>query len=156
MKEFILTQEGYDLLQAEYRQLIDVERPSVIEQLQNARQMGDLSENADYDAARDRQSKIEGRIAEIEAILNNAKIVEAKSTKTVNVSNVVTFRDLSDNTEMTVRIVSSIESDPITDPNNIKISNECPLGEALMGHKVNDQVTVKATPKYDVLILEIK
>ena len=73
-KDIILTQEGLDKLNAEYRNLIDVERPQVIEALQNARAMGDLSENADYDAARNRQAEIEGRINEIENILANAKV----------------------------------------------------------------------------------
>ena len=80
-KEIVLTQEGYENLQAEYRNLIDVERPQVIEALQNARAMGDLSENADYDAARNKQAEIEGRITEIENILANAKIVAEGKTK---------------------------------------------------------------------------
>ena len=156
MKEYILTQEGYDKLNAEYRDLIDVQRPLVIEQLQNARAMGDLSENADYDAARNKQAQIEGRIKEIEAIFDAAKIVEATSTKAVNISNFVTFKDLSDGSVQTVKIVSSIESDPITNPDNILISNECPLGAALVGRKVGDIATVKAKTNYDIEVLEIK
>ena len=155
-KDIIITQEGLDKLNAEYRNLIDVERPQVIEALQNARAMGDLSENADYDAARNRQAEIEGRIHEIENILANAKVVEAGKTKTINISNVVTFEDLTDNSQLTVKIVSSIESDPLSDPENIKISNECPLGAALIGHKVGDEVTVKASPDYKVRIIDFK
>ena len=155
-KDIILTQEGLDKLNAEYRNLIDVERPQVIEALQNARAMGDLSENADYDAARNKQAEIEGRITEIENILANAKIVAEGKTKAINISSVVTFEDLSDNTQLTVKIVSSIEADPISDPNNLKISNECPLGAALIGHKVGDEVTVKTTPSYKVRIIDFK
>ena len=155
-KEIVLTQEGYENLQAEYRNLIDVERPQVIEALQNARAMGDLSENADYDAARNKQAEIEGRITEIENILANAKIVAEGKTKAINISSVVTFEDLSDNTQLTVKIVSSIEADPISDPNNLKISNECPLGAALIGRKVGDEVTVKTTPSYKVRIIDFK
>ena len=155
-KDIILTQEGLDKLKAEYRNLIDVERPQVIEALQNARAMGDLSENADYDAARNKQAEIEGRINEIENILANAKVVEVGKTKTINISNVVTYTDLSDNETYAVKIVSSIESDPLSDPENIKISNECPLGEALIGHKIGDEVTVKASPDYKIRIEDFK
>ena len=151
-KEIVLTQEGYENLQAEYRNLIDVERPQVIEALQNARAMGDLSENADYDAARNKQAEIEGRITEIENILANAKIVAEGKTKAINISSVVTFEDLSDNTQLTVKIVSSIEADPISDPNNLKISNECPLGAALIGKPVGDIVKVKL---HQVIRLEL-
>ena len=81
--ELVLTKEGLEKLNAEYRNLIDVERPAVIEALQNARAMGDLSENADYDAARNKQAEIEGRIKEIEHILASVKIVdETKKGKT--------------------------------------------------------------------------
>ncbi len=156
-KDIILTQEGVDQLNKEYRHLIDVERPAVIEALQNARAMGDLSENADYDAARNKQAEIEGRINEIEAILANAKVVsETGKSKTINISNVVTYLDLSTNEEVTVKIVSSIESDPLSDPNNIKISNVCALGEALIGHKVGEEITVKAVHPYKVKVISFK
>ena len=155
--EIILTQEGVEQLKKEYRNLIDVERPAVIEALENARAMGDLSENADYDAARNKQDEIEGRINQISAILANAKVVaDAGKSKTVNISNTVTYLDLLLNEEFTVKIVSSIESDPISDPNNVKISNVCALGEALVGHKINDEVTVKVNKPYKVKILKIK
>ncbi len=157
-KDIILTQEGLDQLNAEYRNLIDVERPAVIEALQNARAMGDLSENADYDAARNKQAEIEGRIHEIENILANAKVVEEGKgkAKTINISNVVTFEDLSDNSTLTVKIVSSIEANPLSNAENIKISNECPLGAALIGHKIGDEVVVKANPDYKVRIIDFK
>ena len=156
-KEYILTLEGKENLEKEYRHLLDVARPEVIEQLQAARAMGDLSENADYDAARNKQAEIEGRIAEIEYILNNAKIIDgSKKAKTINVSSVVKYKELADNTEYTVKIVSSIESDPVTDPNNLKISNECSLGQVLIGKKVGDVVSVKAIKPYQIEILEVK
>lgn len=156
-KEFVLTKEGLDKLNAEYRNLIDVERPAVIEALQNARAMGDLSENADYDAARNKQAEIEGRIKEIEHILANVKIVdETKKSKTIQLSNVVTYLDLELDKEFTVKIVSSIEADPVSDAKNLKVSNECPLGLALLGHKVGDEVTVKANSPYDIRIVAFK
>ena len=156
MEKITLTREGYEKLNAEFRDLIDVQRPLVIEQLENARAMGDLSENADYDAARNKQAQIEGRIKEIETILNDAVIVEQKESKYANISNFVTFEDLTDGEVTTVKIVSSIESDPLSDPENMRISNECPLGAALVGHKVGDIVTVKAAKDYNVKIVEIK
>ena len=155
-KEIILTKEGVEQLNKELRNLIDVERPAVIEALQNARAMGDLSENADYDAARNRQAEVEGRIKEIEQILANATIVEEKKGKTINISNTVKFKDLSLGEILEVKIVSSIESDPLSDSSNIKISNECGLGAALIGHKVGDTVTVRAAEPYEIEILEVK
>ena len=152
-----LTIEGKKKLEDERKNLIEVERPKVIEEIAFARSQGDLSENADYDAARNKQAEIEGRIAEIEYILNNAKIIDgSKKAKTINVSSVVKYKELADNTEYTVKIVSSIESDPVTDPNNLKISNECSLGQVLIGKKVGDVVSVKAIKPYQIEILEVK
>lgn len=155
-KNLVLTQEGVEALKKEYRNLIDVERPAVIEALQAARAMGDLSENADYDAARNKQAEIEGRIKEIETILADAKVVnDAKKSKEVRISNTVKYINLSNNKEYVVKIVSSIESDPLSDEKNVKISNVCALGEALIGMKVNDVSTVKALKPYDIKLLEI-
>ncbi len=155
-KEFVLTKEGLEQLNKEYRNLIDVERPEVIEALNNARAMGDLSENADYDAARNKQAQVEARIKEIETILANAKVVSDKKGRTINISNVVTFKDLSCGETLEVKIVSSIESDPLSDPKHMKISNECALGVALIGKKAGDKVTVKADEPYEIEIIEVK
>ncbi len=162
-KDLVLTKEGAEGLKAEYRRLIDIERPAVIEQLQAARAMGDLSENADYDAARNKQAEIEGRIKEIEAILADAKIVvDNKKAKDVKLSNIVTYKDLSTNEDITVKIISSVElmqhkdSSGNDDNNVIKISNVCALGQALLGHSVGDTVTVKVAKPYDIEIVSIK
>ena len=156
-REIYLTQEGLDDIKKQYRQLVDVERVEVIEQLQSARAMGDLSENADYDSARNRQAEIEGKIAELENIIANAVVVESnKQSKTIGISNIIKILDLSENEEYTVKIVSSIESDPLSDPSLMKISNVCPLGEALINAKLNDVVTVKTAKPYQVKVLEIK
>ena len=156
-REIYLTQEGLDDIKKQYRQLVDVERVEVIEQLQAARAMGDLSENADYDSARNRQAEIEGKIAELENIIANAVVVESNNqSKTIGISNIIKILDLSENEEYTVKIVSSIESDPLSDPSLMKISNVCPLGEALINAKLNDVVTVKTAKPYQVKILEIK
>ena len=156
-REIYLTQEGLDDIKKQYRQLVDVERVEVIEQLQAARAMGDLSENADYDSARNRQAEIEGKIAELENIIANAVVVESnKQSKTIGISNIIKILDLSENEEYTVKIVSSIESDPWSDPSLIKISDVCPLVEALINAKLNDVVTVKTAKPYQVKVLEIK
>ena len=156
-REIYLTQEGLDDIKKQYRQLVDVESVEVIEQLQAARAMGDLSENADYDSARNRQAEIEGKIAELENIIANAVVVESnKQSKTIGISNIIRILDLSENEEYTVKIVSSIESDPLSDPSLMKISNVCPLGEALINAKLNDVVTVKTAKPYQVKVLEIK
>ena len=156
-REIYLTQEALDDIKKQYRQLVDVERVEVIEQLQAARAMGDLSENADYDSARNRQAEIEGKIAELENIIANAVVVESnKQSKTIGISNIIRILDLSENEEYTVKIVSSTESDPLSDPSLMKISNVCPLGEALINAKLNDVVTVKTAKPYQVKVLEIK
>ena len=130
--KMILTQDGLEKLKVEYRNLIDVERPDVIESLKAARAQGDLSENADYDAARDRQAKIESRITEIEHIMDIAVIVdESKVGKKIFLGNIVTYIDKTDNSTNVVKIVGTVEADPMAEPYPL-ISNESALGKALM------------------------
>ena len=91
-KEIIVSKEYYEERQKEYRRLLDVERPKVLDDLNAARAMGDLSENADYDAARNKQAEIEARITELEFLLDNAKIIESEGKgKTINISSIVTI-----------------------------------------------------------------
>lgn len=154
-EKFQLTKEGIAKLKEELDNLIKVERPQVIEQLKAARAQGDLSENADYDAARKEQARIESRIQEINIILENADRIDTvspKNTKAVSVGASVEILDLSENEKETYKIVGTVESDPM----NGMISNKSPLGEALMGHAVNDVVTVKARVEYQVKILKIE
>ena len=156
-EKYKLTAEGKEDLEREYREILDVKMPEVVRQLAEARAMGDLSENADYDAARDAQAKLNQREKEIEEILNNCIIVDSgKKNKTINVSSTVTYKDLTNNENYTVRIVSSVESDPVSNPNELKVSNECALGSALIGHKEGEVVTVKAVKPYDIQILTVK
>lgn len=151
-----LTLEGLEKYKEEYRNRIDVERPRILESIENARAMGDLSENADYTAARDEQGKNEARIKELENILNNYEIIqETKKSKEIKISSKVTYEDLSDNETYVVKIVSSIESDPLSNPDDIKISNVCLLGQALLGKKVGDEVEIKANNPYKVKIIKI-
>ena len=148
-----LTKEGEAALKVELDELINVKRPEVIEQRQAARALGDLSENAEYDAARERQGQIEGRIKEIQAILQNAKIISDKPKNTSNVSlgAKVTILDLSDNTEETYTIVGTVEANPAAG----LISNASPLGSALISHSVGDEVTIRVAKEYKVRILKI-
>ena len=150
-----LTKAGYKKLQEELKYLVDVAREEVKRQLAEARAQGDLSENADYDAARGKQAEVEGRIKEIENILANADIIEESkaSTKKVGLGSTVTIRYVDeDRKDQSFMIVGTVESDPV----NGKISNSCPLGEALVGKTVGDIVEVKAIKTYKVEILKIE
>ena len=150
-----LTKAGYKKLQEELKYLVDEAREEVKRQLAEARAQGDLSENADYDAARGKQAEVEGRIKEIENILANADIIEESkaSTKKVGLGSTVTIRYVDeDRKDQSFMIVGTVESDPV----NGKISNSCPLGEALVGKTVGDIVEVKAIKTYKVEILKIE
>ena len=148
-----LTKSGYKKLEEELRYLIDVVRDEVKRELAEARAQGDLSENADYDAARGKQAEVEARIKEIEATLDNAEIIEenAKGNK-VGLGSTVTVKFIEMNKEAEYMIVGSIESDPF----NGKISSSCALGEAILGKLVGDIVEVKAIRTYKVEILKIE
>ncbi len=153
MQKVILTKDGEAKLTAELRQLIDVTRPEVIEQLSFARAQGDLSENAEYDAARARQAEVEGRIKQIEDILAIATVIDdtPTSAKTVALGTKVTILDLSDNATVEYKIVGTVEADPI----NNRISNASPLGEAIIGKHVGDKAMVKVAKPYQVQIVRI-
>jgi transcription elongation factor GreA len=135
-----LTQEGYDSLRAELKELVDVKRVENLEALKEARAQGDLSENADYDAARTEQARIEGRIAEIENILKFAKIIKSTSDDAVNIGKKVKVLFLETNTEKEFYFISSIE----VDPKNNKISIESPIGRALKGLEKGAKVQFKS------------
>lgn len=152
-KKNILTQEEREALEREYRDLIDVQRPDVIENLTLARSQGDLSENADYTAARERQTQIESRILQIEAILNNsisAEEVEGTKGKGVSIGDTVTIFDLAEKEELKVKVVGSIGGDPMAEI--ATVSNESPIGKALLGHEVGDVVRVESVDPYEVEI----
>jgi transcription elongation factor GreA len=141
-KIYHLTDEGKAELEAELAELKG-RRGEIAEKIANARDYGDLSENAEYDAAREEQGQVEGRIAELEEILKNADIIKAgKSDGTVKVGNTVT---LHNGKTVTYQIVGPVEADPLAG----KISNESPIGIALLGKKKGDKITI-TTPKGDV------
>lgn len=154
-EEIIVTKEGFQKLNDRLRYLIDVVLPEVIEELKEARAQGDLSENADYDAARTKQAEVEGEIARLQHQIENAKVIDSANDKVKNVVKIgayVTITDLSDNTTTRYQIVGSTESDP----NNLKISNECMLAKSILGHKVGETVQVKVARPYKVTIEKIE
>ncbi len=153
MKKFQLTKEGVSKLEAEYRHLLDVERPNVTKELVEARALGDLSENADYDAAREAQARIEARIQEIEAILGSYELIKEKSTsKTIQVGSVVSIKMIDFDEIEKYEIVGVIEANPLEN----KISNESPLAKAILGHKIGDVVEVEVAKPYKVEIMGIE
>lgn len=155
-KKFLVTKEGLDELVREQEHLIHVVRNEVIRELQEARAQGDLSENADYDAARDHQARVEARIRELESMIANVELIEesaeASTSKTVVLGSTVTILDLEANEEETYTIVGSIEADPF----NGRLSNITPLAVALMDHRVGDVVSVDNVEEpYEVKILKL-
>ncbi|MCH3910168.1 MAG: transcription elongation factor GreA [Bacilli bacterium] len=151
-EKIVMTREGMDKLEKEYRHLIDIDRPEVIEALTLARSQGDLSENADYTAARDRQGQIEARITEIEHIKDVAVIAsEAKAGKKISLGNIVTYKD--NDGENIVKIVGTIEADPFASPYPL-ISNESPLGMALLGKTPGEHIVVESDEPYEIDIIK--
>ena len=151
-KEVLLTAEGFLELEAELNKLKSETRNEIIEAIKEARALGDLSENADYDAARDEQAKVEARIKELEYMLENAKIIEKASGDVVSVGTTVTIEYVEDEEEEVYQIVGSLEADPFEN----KISNESPIGKAIMNKKVGDTISVESpTGSYDIKIVSI-
>ena len=148
-----LTEEGLVELKNELDNLINVRRPENIIAIKEARALGDLSENAEYDAARNEQAQIEARIQQLEKMLENVSIITEVSSDTVGIGNTVSIKYVDDDEEDEYKIVGSQEADPFES----KISNESPIAKALFDHKVGDIVTVESpNGSYDVEIIEIK
>ena len=151
-KELFLTQEGLDELKKELDELVQVKRPEVIDALKDARAQGDLSENAEYDAARTEQAIVESRIKELESMLERAVVITKVDTDVVSIGTKVTLQYVEDEDTEEYSIVGSSEADPFTN----KISNESPIAKAILGFKVGSVVSVDSpTGKYDVKILAI-
>ena len=148
-----ITSEGLGKLKKEYKELVEAKRPSVAERIKKAREHGDVSENAEYDAAREEQAFLEGRIQELEEILRDAQVVreDLKKSGIVTVGSKVKVH--MDGVEETYRIVGAVEADP----QKRKISHESPLGLALLGKKVGDIIEYSApVGKLRLHILEIR
>lgn len=148
-----LTQEGLDELKKELDELINIKRPENVQAIKEARALGDLSENAEYDAARNEQAQIEARIKQLEKMLENVSIIEDVKTDKVTIGNTVSIKYIEDDEEDEYKIVGSQEADPFES----KISNESPIAKALFDHKVGDVVTVESpNGSYEVEIINIK
>jgi len=139
-KKVMVTQEGYDKLVEKLNYKKSVERIQIAERLKAAIALGDLSENSEYDDAKNQQAFLEGEIQELEAKIRNAEIIQGGNSETVTMGAKVTVKDLELDEEETYTIVGSTEADPDED----KISNESPLGQALIGQKVGTTVEVHA------------
>lgn len=137
-EEILLTQEGYDKLEEERDELVSVKRKEVSERLKEAISYGDLSENAEYDAAKNEQAELEERIHKLETMLRNAKIIneDEVSGDQVNVGLKVKIKDMSSGEEQEFVIVGSTEADPFAEP--AKISNESLVGQSLLGKKIGE------------------
>ncbi len=139
-KEIIMTPEGYKRLEQELEELKTVRRKEVAERIKVALSFGDLSENSEYDEAKNEQAIVEGRIAELEAQIKNARILdEDVGTETINVGCTVQLKDLDLKKEVTYEISGALDADP----RNGKISDESPIGKTLLGHRVGDKVEVE-------------
>ena len=136
-----MSQEGYDKLRAQIKQLEEVERPEVIRKIQEAREKGDLSENAEYDAAKEAQGKLETKIAELKAILMDAKIIDTSkvNTDTVQILTKVEMKNVKTGAVMTYTLVSESEANL----REGKISVKTPIAQGLLGKKVGDVATIK-------------
>lgn len=153
-EEIILTKEGLEEKKKELRHLIDVIRPQVIDELVEARNQGDLSENADYDAARNKQAEIEARIKELESVISKAKVINNDGKKgEVKIGSEVEYENLRTQKKHVVKIVGAIEADPFQG----LISNESPLARAILGHRVEEVLEVRdVTNPYKVKVVNVK
>lgn len=137
-----MTKDGYDKKMKELAHLENVERPDVVRAIQEAREKGDLSENAEYDAAKERQSMLETKILQLKSLVASARIIDETKLKTdkVDLMNKVTIRNVKNKAKMTYTIVSETEANL----KEGKISITTPIAKGLLGHKVGDVVEVKA------------
>lgn len=140
-KVFPMTEAGKEKLEQELEYLKSVRRKEVVERIKIARSFGDLSENSEYDSAKEEQAFVEGRITTIENMVRNAKIIQDDELNSdiVTLGKTVTFVELPNGDEETYTIVGSAEADPFEG----KISNDSPIAKSLLGHKVDQEVTVQ-------------
>jgi len=142
-EEILLTKQGYEDIVKEHEYLVSVRRAEVSEHLKEAKSYGDLSENAEYDAAKDEQANLEERIAKLEYMMRNATVVsdEDLTGEHVNLGLTVKIKDVNTKEKFTYTIVGITDADPFAEPIP-KISNESPMGKALLGKKKNEKVEV--------------
>jgi len=152
LKQLLVTEEGLRKMEEEFEYLKTVKRKEVIDTIGVARSFGDLSENSEYDEAKNEQAKVEARIMELEEQLKNIKVVDENEIKTdeVNIGNKVKVLNVNLNKEIIYSLVGSTEADPF----NFKVSDESPIGRVLVGAKKGDVVeyeTPKGTFKLEIL-----
>lgn len=153
-KQLILTRTGFKRIEAELQELTTVRRPEVAEHIREAKAFGAIEENAEYEAAKNEQAFVEGRILELKNILNVARIIDDSKAPTdeVGIGSVVTVKDLETDEEWDYTIVGSAEANSDED----RISNESPIGEALMGRGVGDVVDIKipaGIARYEIMAI---
>ena len=151
-KEVYLTADGLEKMKKELEYLKLERRPEVIQLLKEARALGDLSENAEYDAARAAQAEVENKISELEMMIENAVVITDNNTGKVSIGSTVTIKYVDDDETEEYTIVGSKEADPFSN----KISNESPIAKAILNKIVKDIVSVDSpNGKYDIEILKI-
>ena len=151
-KDVILTLEGKENLEKELQELKTVRRKEVADRIKQAIDFGDISENSEYDDAKNEQAFIEGRIQELDSMLRNVKIIDEEMIKKgiISIGSTVTVKDIELDEIETYRIVGTVEADPMKN----KISNESPVGAALLGHKAGTVIEVASpvgTIKYEII-----
>lgn len=154
-KPILLTNEGLKKLEDELKHLREVTRTEIAEKIKIARGFGDLSENSEYDEAKNEQAKLEARIAELEAMLKNVQLIDESSIDydVVSIGTAVKVFDVEFDEEVEYRIVGTAEADPLK---NI-ISDESPIGSALMGHKAGEEILAEVPSGHIALkIIEVK
>lgn len=155
-EETLITEEGYENLEEELEHLVKIERREIAKRIKTARDFGDISENSEYDEAKNEQAFIEGRIKKIEKTLANARVIKKDEIDehTVNLGTTVELKDLDNNKIFNYKIVGSAEADPL----ECKISNESPIGKAILGKSIDEEVEVQ-TPggvtRYKILSIKI-
>lgn len=144
-RETLVTKAGFEALEQELEHLVTVRRLEVAERIKIAREYGDISENAEYDDAKNEQARIESRIIVVEEKIRTARVVEEVDTKSVGIGNKVTLVEKGAKEQEVFTIVGSTEADPLEN----RVSNESPMGSALMGKAKGDKIVVPA-PKGEI------
>lgn len=151
-EKILLTKQSIKDLQDELKHLIEVVRPEIIQEIKDARSQGDLSENAEYDAAREKQGIVEDRITELERMLENAQELKSNRKDIISIGTIVKVKNMNSQLEETFSIVSTFEAEPFEN----KISNQSPLAQAIIGKSKGDIILVDAPQKYEIQIIDIK
>jgi len=155
-KEIVLTKKGLEKIEQELEELKTVRRKEVAERIKHALAFGDISENSEYDEAKNEQAQLEERIAKLEATLRKARVVDESeiTNDVVSIGSIVKVRDLEFDEVVEYTIVGSTEADPY----ELKISNESPVGKALLGRKVGEVIEIlipDGVTKYEILDIRI-